>query len=273
MAWKRRAKQPKDPDYRRVLDKIVPVDELEPEVKVILYGRSSTGKTTLAATFPKPILFIDVSEKGTDSIRRETGIDVLRVEEWQDIEDAYWMLKSSKHKYKSIVIDTVSQTQDLAIKTVMADANQEVDSGAVGNWGTMTKRQWGQVSTKIKTTMLNFRDLDMNVVFIAHDRVFNAEDEDDDAGITPEVGPRLMPSVATTLNGAVSVIGNTFIREVIKEIKIGKKTKEKRIVQYCLRIGPHAIYTTKIRKPRDIELPAIVIDPSYEQIVALTTGE
>ena len=86
----------------------------------------------------------------------------------------------------------------------------------------------------------------------------------------PSVGPRLMPSVASALNAAVKIIGNTMIREQVEK-KAGGKVK--RTVSYCLRIGPHAYYATKIRQPKGSYVPDILEDPSYNALVSLMKGK
>lgn len=82
-----------------------------------------------------------------------------------------------------------------------------------------------------------------------------------------------MPSVVSTLNAAVGIIGNTFVRETIREFKVGKRKIKKRKVEYCLRIGPHSMYITKIRKPKSIEVPPYLVDPDYDDIIDVMKGE
>ena len=278
-ATKRSRRVKRDPvgDYRSIKKRIVPVKSLEPEMNIVLYGSAGTGKTTLASTFPSPILFVDCSEKGTDSIRDVKNVDVMRAEDFDELDEVFWYLTKEKHKYKTVVIDTLSQAQDMSVRKIMEDKNGVFEQGSLGNWGTMTKQDWGVNATRMKTLVLQWRDLPMNVVFVAHDRVFGGEEDADENIIAPSVGPRLSPSVATVLNGAVSIIGSTFIRERVVKKKVGKgrkaKTTEKRTVEYGLRIGPHAYYTTKIRKPKDIGLPDVIVDPSYKKIMAIITGE
>jgi len=257
-------------DYSSVRNNVKDADDFKPEVKVVLYGKPGTGKTTIASTFPKPCLLIDIREKGSDSVRTTKGLKVIRVTTWDELEMLYWYLKDNPDKLKSVVFDTVSNAQELAVKYHLDSKGQAVDAGRIGNWGTMKKQDWGEVASMIKTLIMNVRELPLDMAFIAHDRVFNSGEEDDEAdGITPSVGPRLMPSVASTLNAAVGVIGNTFIRERYKTVGTGKEKKEVRKVEYCLRIGPHSYYITKVRKPKSELLPDLLINPEYEDILEL----
>lgn len=250
---------------------IVPVGLLEAVLAVLAYGRSGTGKTTFASTFPKPLLLLDVKEKGTDSVSNVSGVDVARIETWDDFVNLYWWVEKGDTKYKSIVVDQVTQLQDLAIiKTMEDDGKKPGDQ--------ISKRNWGQAAGLMKTWLLNYRDLidhGIHIVFLAHDRVTK---EDDDGGgddqIEPVVGARIMPSVAAYLNGAVKVIGNTFIREKFSLVKtLGGQTRKTRSVQYSMRIGPHANYTTKTRSPVGMIAPATVVDPTYDKLMDVMTGK
>lgn len=246
----------------------------------VFYGRSGTGKTTLSSTFPKPILLLDVRDQGTDSIEDliGEGLDPMDIHCWDDFEMAYWFLKKHPNKYQTVIIDTTSQLQQVVIEKVLEDKSKDVEKA--GDWGAMTRRDWGDVAAIMKIWILRFRDLPMNVVFVAQDRVFNLSDEDGDPEhmLDPEIGPRLSPAIAAHLNAAVSVIGNTFIRMRIekKEVKLkGRKKpviREKEVPEYCLRVGPNPIYITKIRKPRDIEAPSVIVDPTYEDIMEIVKG-
>ena len=53
--------------------KFTPVEHLPSVLAVLLYGRSGTGKTTIAASFPTPLLLLDIREKGTDSVANVKG--------------------------------------------------------------------------------------------------------------------------------------------------------------------------------------------------------
>lgn len=237
----------------------------------VFYGRSGTGKTTIAGTFPKPMLFMDIKDQGTDSIADVEDIDVLEVKHWDDFEVAYWWLKKNPGKYKTIVLDTITQLQQLGVEKVLEDNDKDADRA--GDWGVMTRREWGQVASLMKMWITNLRDLPMEVVLLAQDRLSDTESDDPENQLDPEVGPRLSPSVAAHLNAEVSVICNTFIRRKVTVKKVRGKKKEVARTQYCVRFGPHPVYVTKGRKPKGIKLPSVVIDPSYEEIVAILQGD
>ena len=108
-----------------IIDKITPVKSLPKVLSMLVYGRSGTGKTTFAGSFPTPALLIDVREKGTDSIANLDGVDVVQIEHWTDLEEIFWYLKKEK-KYKSVIIDQVSSMQDIAMVHAMADRKSVV---------------------------------------------------------------------------------------------------------------------------------------------------
>lgn len=244
----------------------------------VFYGRSGTGKTTLACSFPSPIILLDIKDEGTDSVADVKGLDVREIEDQDEMEEAYYWLKKHPRAYKTIVIDTVSMWQQMVISELVGDTGRK--GKKAGDWGSMTQKDWGKVAGVMKEWLVNYRDLakelEVNVVFIAQDRVFNMSDEEDegrDDQIAPEVGPALSPAVAKILNAAVSVIGNTFIRtKRIKKEEKGKIKKEEK-QEYCLRIGPNPSYVTKVRKPKSVAAPSFIADPSYEDIMELIKGE
>jgi len=251
---------PATPDINvgSITERVHPVAELNRPMSILLYGRSGTGKTTIAGTFPQPILVLDMREYGTDSVSDIPGIDSLYVENWQDVETIYWFLRAGNHKYKTIVIDTVTMMQKLAQEYSLEQDGKEKD-------GQMNKNLWGVTSKTMCAWLINYRDLPYNLVFLAQDRMTTEEGAQEDQ-VNPEVGPRLMPSVAACLNAAVRIIGQTYIKEYTKT------TKEKgleRIFSYRLRLGPHAYYLTKVRKIKGISMPESIANPTYEKIIKL----
>ena len=230
---------------------------------LLVYGRSGTGKTQFMSTLPRPILFLDINEKGLDTIRGEKDIDVLRCETWDDFDDIFWALDDGL-EYASVVIDQITNLQDLGMAEIRDRAKKTSSE-------LFTKKNWGELSGLLKTAISNYRGLSdrYNIGFIAHERTFGGGDEEDDA-LEPSVGARVMPSVGSFIDGAVDVIGSTYIKESFT----GKGSKKERHVDYCMRIGPHAFYSTKVRRPVDAgPLPDFVVDPTFTKITNLIAGK
>lgn len=245
-----------------------------------LYGPSGTGKTTLSSSWPKPILYINILDNGTDSIADVEGVDVVDVESSaQMTELILWCAAKAnkgKLKYKTIVADTLTQFQGILVKEMGVNKKLSQKGKKAGDFGTLTKQDWGQIAGDLKALIMDIRNLPVESVFICQQRIFGMPDEEDDGleQVDPEVGPKLMPSVKNDLNASVSIIGNTFIRlrsEKIRdpETKL-KKTITKKV--YCLRVGPNSVYTTKIRKPKGIEAPDYIEDPTFRKIKKVMKG-
>lgn len=266
MATPRKVKKPIAQTTDAIGSRIEPVDKLESYLAGMVYGRSGTGKTTFAATFPKPMLLLDIREKGTDSISNVEGVDRIEVQDWDDIESIYWYVKNGKgKKYKTVAIDQVSQMQELALIEALAIRNKSPGDQ-------ISKADFGVAAGLMKTWILNYRDLideEKHVLLISHDRITGTDEDGDEGQIDPSVGPRLMPSLASFVNGAVKFIGHTYIRESF-DLKGGKRKRE---VAWAMRLGPHSSYTTKIRSPVGSPVPGSIDNPTFDKLVAIMRGE
>lgn len=246
-----------------VAAKIRPLGDSNRFLTMLCYGKANTGKTVFSCSFPKPLLLVDIKEEGEDSVTDVEG-DIIHIEEWQELEDLYWELRDGDlaGKYKSLVLDQLTAMQALGMAKIRADIGQKPNE-------VFSQRSWGRLSGLMQEWIYNFRELkkrQMHICFNAHERLRESDQEDDDR-IAPSVGSNLMSSVASFVNGAVSVIGNTFIREEYD--KKAKTTDYK----YCMRLGPHAYYATKIRRPVSAGPPPSVLEnPSFDKVFALTAG-
>ena len=261
---KRKAKKTKGPPS--VVRGIKGVEDLQENHVCLFYGKSGRGKTELASTFPTPILFLDINnERGLKTIKGKKGIQVAQVRSWDDFEDLHWWLREEQ-EFKTIVLDQITGLQDLCMRHVREKLNMKDDAS-------FFRKHWGHLSGDMKTWLQNYRELaDLyNIVFIAHERAFGSDDDEEDGEIDPSVGARVMPSVGSFVDGACDIIGQSFIRTIKERDKKGKVTRR---TEYCLRIGPHPVYTTKIRRPKIAgRLPDFIIDPSYKKLIAIEAGE
>lgn len=245
-----------------------------------IYGRAGTGKTTLFGTFPGKKLLLDMNDRGDDSVADIDDLEVMDISDPDDLDDAYWYVKKNPKAFGAVCIDTVTQLQQMFVERISekkSSSKRGKRVQAAGDWGTMTKQDWGEVAALMKNEITRWRDLPLEVVFLAQDRVFGAEEDDMDSLLEPEVGPRLSPSVNKHLCAAVHVIGNTFLRVKKLKKKVEKNGKEKVVttekIVYCLRVGPNPVYTTKVRKPKEFDVPEFIENPTYEDIIDIVNGD
>ena len=118
---KRKPGKKSDSEPTSILDRIKPVTELKTNLVMLVYGRSGSGKTHFGSTFPRPILFIDTNERGTETIAQEEDIDVVRVTEWAEFDELYWGLlnRETAVQYASVVVDQITNLQDIGMAEVL----------------------------------------------------------------------------------------------------------------------------------------------------------
>lgn len=152
-------------------------DSLHYGVNAIIYGDSKVGKTTVAATTPAPRLILD-SENGSRFLRAKKikwdpqteqppaddgtwDTCIVQVREYRAVDMAFQWLNSGKHPFRSVIIDSISETQQRAVDAI-AGKNQ------------MQTQDWGTLLRNISELIRSFRDLTMHpikpldaVIFIA----------------------------------------------------------------------------------------------------------
>lgn len=138
--------------------------------KVVLYGPPGSGKTTMGASFPD-VLFLS-AESGLLSVR-DKAIDVWTIEGWKDLEEAYEFLRKGDHAYKSVVIDSLTEAQKKLHEHIIREfPGKRRDYGDL-----MSQSDWGYAIDRMRKMCRAFRDLPVNVVFIALDQQEQGEDE------------------------------------------------------------------------------------------------
>lgn len=261
-----------------VLDRIKPIAFDDTGIKILLYGRSGTGKTTLWATFPGPILAITASGglrpgelRSIDTPEYRKKVSEVALHDTSEMRVLLQHLAETP-RFKTVVLDHVTGYQDLCLKEILGLQEIPVQK----SWGLASQAQYGQCVTQCKEAFRHLLNLNANVVFIGQERTFGEGKESE--VIDPTVGVNLMPQLAQWLNPAVDYIGQTCIRPKLRTVQTqlaGETvTMQERVagaVEYCLRTGPHANYITKFRRPKGfgMDLPEYIVDPDYAKIMKL----
>jgi len=162
-----------------------------------IYGDVGVGKTTFTSYAPNPLL-ID-AEGGRASIAKTPNSPkILEPENLSDLGEIYLWLKANQDKFDSVIIDTLSEVEKWAVeesiqKAVKKDPTKDKDLA--------TRSDYKKGGTKVGRVARMFRNLDMYTFFLLHER----SDKDDSTGAV-KLGPKVMPSVMSDLNGFTDII-------------------------------------------------------------------
>ena len=136
---------------------------------VTILGDSGLGKTSLACTFPNPIVIR--AEDGLSAIPSDQRPDAFPViQKVDDVWDQLMALIKEEHEYKTVIIDSVTALERLFVQHVIDSdpKNPRSINQALGGYGaglaavaTMHQR------VRKACGMLNERK-NMHVVFVAH---------------------------------------------------------------------------------------------------------
>lgn len=161
------------------------------KIKALIYGDSGTWKTSFWATAPN-VIFAS-AEAGMLSLGNKK-IPYVEIKSLKDLQDLYLYLAKWGHKFETVVIDSISEINDL-IKTEL-----EAKRGRP-----LQIQDWGEIAKQIENILRKFRGLDMHVIMIAQEQV-----ERDDQKITKYV-PSLNWKTATKIAYFMDIVGHIEI--------------------------------------------------------------
>ena len=168
-------------------DEIHDLSDFDESINMLVYGPSGCGKSVLGGS-TENVLFIAI-EKGTVSAKRIRGkykgknVKIWPVTEWQDLEDAYvWLLETPDHGFDWIVIDSVTQMQQIAIRDILKAENRKNSSRDLDIPAIQDHQKWQNI---FKRFIGYFVELPVNTLFIALART--ALDDDKNEFLTPDI--------------------------------------------------------------------------------------
>lgn len=250
-------------------------------LKILMYGRSGTGKTTIWSSFPGKILALVCSGlkqsgevRSIDIAENRDKIDVCDLMHSDDIKE----IVPIAGRYKTIVLDHSTGLQDMVLKEILG-----LDElPAQKSWGMASREEYGQCTLKTKEYLRAILNISANVIIISQERDYSKSEEDGGTGNSsgvPMISASHTPSLTGWLCPCCDYICQTFTRRKVKKtpVKVGAKTIIQEVqtdeIEYCLRAGPDPTFTTKFRVPKSMQLPAIIVDPDYDKLKRFFNGE
>lgn len=241
-----------------IIDNAVDISELGQRQLWVLWGKSGTGKTEVGSTFPKPMLYIQVGDDGSNTIANKEGISALRVDSLEELKNIGKELLKDK-KYKSVFVDTFSM-----ITNVWIDAN------AVQKKKKMTQQMWGDLKVETEELIKIFHKVALNhiVVLSCHESNDSIEGMEDE--ILPDIRPSVTKGGRTYLEGMANYgIHTTKLKKTVTNKKTGE---EKEVVKYAAHLGANPYYWTKLQIDSSIKVPEIVFNPTYDKLLEIIQG-
>lgn len=238
---------------KSLLDRAVDVRKLHHCNLWVLYGKSNSGKTWIASTFPKPLLYLQIGDDGLNTIANVEGIRVITIDNVSDLKDVAEELMDDT-KYKTVVCDTFSLV-----------VNEWTSEKVIGKGKRMTQQLWGDLKTDQEELIKLMHKLARKriVVLTCHESTDAIEGMEDE--ITPDVRPSVSKGARTYLEGMANYGIHTT--KIVKEVTKGNVTKE--MVKYAADIGPNPYYWTKLQVDPSIKIPKRIINPSYEKFMEI----
>lgn len=217
-------------------------------------GKPKSGKTLIAASYPKPLLYISVGNDGGGRViarqyRQDCVNGNIRVKDLRNDEPVNGKIRktsieklaevlaelrqSTADKFKTIVIDTVGALQD--------DYKQYIEFTKGGKQ--LNTSDWGEVSKmilNIKDNMKRFsQETGVQIVWISHTR---EQEVYETSGLNKEI--RIVPDL--TINSGVK-----YLKDASNIFYCCRKTviepNGNRVVKFLTYVGPHPLMDTGTR--------------------------
>jgi phage nucleotide-binding protein len=163
---------------------------------ILVYGDPKRGKSWFAASAAEvaelsPVLILD-TEGGSSAIARDwKDVDVIDIKSHSEMDDAVNALITQKHKYKTVVIDTLGVAMDRAEK--FFGEKPENRNNKFGKWGDL--KEWVTDMTR------KLHSSPFLAILVAH-----AQDEKDDQTGAVKTVPMLPGSAKNTLPAIPDII-------------------------------------------------------------------
>lgn len=236
--------QLKRPDIRKPAELLL--------LKCLIFGDPGVGKTHFLGTAQEdertsPCLVLDF-EGGTSTLAG-LDVDVMQVRDWKDYNEAYNWLANGDHGYKSVAIDSVSETHWYALSKLMDDrepGSRKIDS-------VNDQQEYGQALVQLRKFLREFRDLPLHVFYTSHAK----EERDPREGNVKK--PSLPGKAANEILGVVDVAGYLTFGKVGE----GVNAKEERI----LVLKNYPKIRAKTRTAWISDAPDELIDPSVSALL------
>lgn len=121
-------------------------------VKMMIYGQSGMGKTTLALSAPRPLLLDFDGGVKRVNLAHVKDVGTVQISTWSEV---LQVLQEDLSDFDSIVVDTAGKMMDFIITHVCGFRQPQL-------------RDWGAINLEVQNFVRNISALNKNIIIVAH---------------------------------------------------------------------------------------------------------
>ncbi len=163
---------------------------IQGKIKALIYGQAGMGKTTIALSTPKPLLFDFDNGVHRVNYNHLQGVDTVQIENYQNFIDV--LNKEDLTPYETFVIDTGGKLLDY-----MGDYIVKQNPKMGRNNGMLTLQGYGQRKGMFIQLIKQISIMNKHIAFVAHRET---KTEGDDTRYVPLFGGSNYDSLVTELD-------------------------------------------------------------------------
>jgi len=219
-------------------------------MNIALFGFPGAGKTTLASTAKRALLF-DIDGTAARSLADRDDIDLFPVNDSFDrVETLSDQLRQRSHPFDTIIFDTMTKLSKLAVQKIRGNQNL-----ALAN---VSQNDWGQANAMVMKIAYDWcavaRETGTNVIF-----VLQAEELKDDSSGFVFIRMSATPGVVKDMLAAVDTVGY---------LEADRQSSARKLL-----LKPTARVIAKHHQPMTgPQLPLEIKNPDIQEMIDISRG-
>lgn len=211
-------------------------------LNALIFGPPKQGKTYFLGTLEddertSPALILDFEGGVQTLVGRD--IDVARIRDWPDFEEAGDMLADPETKYKAVGVDSLSETQIAGLLRILDKDKKRADPDQ------LAQPDWGLILVQMRRFVRFFKDLDMHVFMTAL-----SKDE-----LDPREGKIIVPAFQGAFSNEVAGVFDVIGYLALAESEAGETER-------LLLLRDYPKFRTGARSPMKVTPPPELVNPN-----------
>lgn len=251
------------------LDKLEGISTMSVNKLTVIMGFPGSGKTKLAGTFPKPLLYVSIGDDGGGVVLKGYSDSEVKVVNLKTDESGTSVAKTKallkelkdnpKHGFKSVVFDAWTSLQE---ELEQYSVNKKGCRLSFDEWATIGKEL---LDCRDKVVDLS-KTQDCEYVLICH-----VKDKEDTDNLTNEISKSIIPKMTGTNGKILLERANNVVYCCRKTVKNADGSTAVKFLTY---LGAHPNIDTKLRTPKKLfeGVGCYIEDCTYDKITALING-